>query len=865
MPEITRRRLLGAGAAAAGGAMLASIVPPNLAAAMAKQPAKGTLKDIKHVVVLMQENRSFDHYFGTLAGVRGFADPNALTLSTGKSVFYQPVPANFPGYSNPDGYLLPWHLDTKTTSSQAIPSTSHAWAVQHQALDITVGPTTTAAEDLWLQAHLTADGTTSGPFTMSYYERQDIPFHFALAENFTICDGYHCSLLGPTWPNRMFLMTGWNDPNGTAGGPIITNVVPTPPYNWGTYPERLEEAGISWQVYQEEDDYGTNVLEYFQNFQNATPGSGLYERGLTISQPGKFEADCAAGNLPTVTWIVPTSGKSEHPAYLPATGADWLASKIEAVAANPELWEQTLFILNYDENDGLFDHVPPPLPPAGTPDEFVSSVPVGGTTAVPMPIGGGVRVPCILISPWTVGGYVATENFDHTSVLQLLELVTGVEEPNISQWRRDTFGDLTSALGMGGGKAQKAPNLAGPQELSELFWEAEYQVENLPAATPPGAIQPFPQQEKHRQPDWMPEIKRNGKRHHGRRALPKTTSRLLENQTNHAGDFEQLKYKDSQFPGIMESKIGKEISATVTHAWVPTVDAGGVAIIDTSTFAFVSALVSETNPYGIASTPDGSKIYVTESGTNLVSSFEVASLVGATAKQAGTTIVVGVYPHGVTVSPDGARAYVANTGPDAGPGGSDTVSAIKVSTDTVVDTFTVGQAPQIIAVSPDSSKLFVTCVQGLYMVDAYSGHKKLVATECAQAHGVACSPDGNWVYVADTLNNQVLVLDGKGKSVAGQIAVGTTPWNVAFTPDSKSAYVTNSGDDTVSVINVASGAVTGSVPVSRIPTGIAARGTQMWVTGNVSSTVSVIDTGSNTVISTVALGISSEPISIAFA
>ena len=167
-------------------------------------------------------------------------------------------------------------------------------------------------------------------------------------------------------------MTGWNDPNGTAGGPIITNVVPTPPYNWGTYPERLEEAGISWQVYQEEDDYGTNVLEYFQNFQNAEPGSGLYERGLTISQPGKFEADCAAGNLPTVTWIVPTSGKSEHPAYLPATGADWLASKIEAVAANPDLWEQTLFILNYDENDGLFDHVPPPLPPAGTPDEFVS-------------------------------------------------------------------------------------------------------------------------------------------------------------------------------------------------------------------------------------------------------------------------------------------------------------------------------------------------------------------------------------------------------------------------------------------------------------------------------------------------------------
>jgi phospholipase C len=170
MTEITRRRLLGTGAAAAGGAMLASLVPPNLRAAMAKAPQNGSLKDIKHVVVLMQENRSFDHYFGTLAGVRGFADPDAITLSTGKSVFYQPTT------SNPDGYLLPWHLDTKTTSSQAIPSTSHAWSVQHQALDITVSATagqpTTAANDSWLPAHLAADGATNGPFTMGYYRRR---------------------------------------------------------------------------------------------------------------------------------------------------------------------------------------------------------------------------------------------------------------------------------------------------------------------------------------------------------------------------------------------------------------------------------------------------------------------------------------------------------------------------------------------------------------------------------------------------------------------------------------------------------------------------------------------------------------------
>ena len=119
----------------------------------------------------MQENRSFDHYFGTLPGVRGFADPAAITLSTGRSVFYQPDP------KNPDGYLLPYHLDTHTTNAQAIPSTSHAWAVQHSAWD-------SGKMDNWLPAHLAADGK-NGPFTMGYYEREDIPFQFALAESFT--------------------------------------------------------------------------------------------------------------------------------------------------------------------------------------------------------------------------------------------------------------------------------------------------------------------------------------------------------------------------------------------------------------------------------------------------------------------------------------------------------------------------------------------------------------------------------------------------------------------------------------------------------------------------------------------------------
>ena len=464
--SFTRRRLLRDTAKAIAAA--SALLPHNVQRALAQQPLRsGSLRDIKHVVVLMQENRSFDHYFGTMAGVRGFDDPHALVLPNGKSVFHQPDALN------PKGYLLPFHLDTLASNAQKIPSTSHAWSVQHEAWN---GGTM----DQWLPAHRKADGE-NGPYVMGYYTRADIPFQFALAESFTVCDAYYSSVFGPTWPNRLYWITGTIDPEGRDGGPVIANKAIPDGFKWTTYPERLEKAGISWKVYQQENGHTHSLLHTFRTFQQATKGSPLYQKAMVYGSEGEFEYDAIHDKLPTVSWICPTAWQNEHPEHMPADGAAFVASKIDAIAANPDVWVKTLFILSYDENDGLFDHLPPPVSPSGTPLEFVNS----------LPIGAGFRVPCILVSPWTAGGWVSSEPFDHTSVLRFLEVFTGVREPNISDWRRKTFGDLTSALRFRDAnfKPPVLPDTTGVLSL------AKYSAASLPKPAFPQAEQSMPKQE----------------------------------------------------------------------------------------------------------------------------------------------------------------------------------------------------------------------------------------------------------------------------------------------------------------------------------------------------------------------------------
>jgi phospholipase C len=381
---------------------------PSTAPLWPSQPT-GTIRDVQHVVVFMQENRSFDHYFGSLRGVRGFDDRNALVFQNGDTVFSQP---------RGDGFVLPFPV-----ADPCVDDLAHNWSDAHDAWN-------GGNWDQWIPA--------KGAATMAYYTRDNLPFHYALADAYTICDAYHCSIMASSNPNRLYLWTGMVDPRGTGGGPIIDNGEPFPGFTWTTYPERLQQAGVSWKVYQEPDNFDDNPLFWFAQYRFALPGNPLRDRGVSYvgDLVSAFQSDVANGTLPRVSWIIAPTLYSEHPPYSPDSGAALTKRLLDALASNRDVFNSTVFILTYDENDGYFDHVPAPVPFPRTPDEFVNGTPIGL----------GSRVPTILVSPWTRGGRVCSQVFDHTSILRFLERWTGVAESNISQWRRQVCGDLTLAF-----------------------------------------------------------------------------------------------------------------------------------------------------------------------------------------------------------------------------------------------------------------------------------------------------------------------------------------------------------------------------------------------------------------------------------
>jgi phospholipase C len=536
------------------------------ARAIAPEPGS-TFLDAEHVVILMQENRSFDHAFGTLRGVRGYNDPRAITLPNGNPVWVQ---TNDAGVS-----YAPFRLNIKDTNATWMGSLPHSWTDQ---VDARRG----GCYDRWLQAKASGhDAYRDMPLTMGHYNRDDIPFYYALADAFTVCDYNFCSSLTGTTPNRLYLWTGTvRADQKPESWPNVLNsdVEYDSEANWKTYPERLEEAGVSWKIYQNELSLSTglrgeaeawlanftdNPIEWFtqygvrysaahqaflkqyahclrckiksllkrrrkaalckkeqqqldkarqglaaakadrkkwsaEKFEKLSPQARALHRKAFTTNSGdpdyhelatlnyddngtartmevpkgdvlhQFRADVDSGKLPTVSWLVAPERFSDHPGSA-WYGAWYLAETLEILTRRPESWKKTVFILTYDENDGYFDHIPPFVPPHPTePDS--GKVSQGIDVAVEYvtreqeltrkspedaresPIGLGYRVPMIIASPWSRGGAVCSEVFDHTSVLQFLERLlehrTGkpIPETNISEWRRTVCGDLTSAF-----------------------------------------------------------------------------------------------------------------------------------------------------------------------------------------------------------------------------------------------------------------------------------------------------------------------------------------------------------------------------------------------------------------------------------
>lgn len=508
----SRREFLKKAALLSGGAGLLNVVPMSIQKAMAINADPGTtFYDAEHVVILMQENRSFDHMFGKMKGVRGFNDPRTYTLPDKNKVWLQ---------KDAEGNTYaPFHVDinkTKITWQGGLP---HSWSDQLAARN-------QGKYDKWVPV--------KSPMCLGYYDRSDIPFYYAMADAFTICDHNFCSSLTGTTPNRLFMWTGTIRPeqNGHSAAAVNNSQAESREdayVDWDTFPEVLEDNGIDWKIYQNEiwtaelqgevDDwlgnYGDNAIEYVKRYNvrlsawfrkhgdpkqklsaaqvrdkydklssrekklidkafatniNApfdylqlSPFEYTDDQGAkqSISIPGndifhQFRSDVDNGKLPAVSWLVAPQRFSDHTSS-PLYGTWYVSETINILTKNPEVWKKTIFILTYDENDGYFDHIPPYVVPkpgdpstgkvSGKIDPAVDYEPKKDS-----PIGLGYRVPMLIASPWSKGGYVNSQVSDHTSIIMFLENFlnrkTGkkVRSNQVSSWRRAVCGDLTSAF-----------------------------------------------------------------------------------------------------------------------------------------------------------------------------------------------------------------------------------------------------------------------------------------------------------------------------------------------------------------------------------------------------------------------------------
>jgi phospholipase C len=337
--------------AGTGLALDAGILTINKVRAAMPRNHFNSANPVKHVLIACQENRTFDEYFGYYPRAGKFG-----------------VPAN---YSQPDGKggkVTPQHNFLPISNNP-----SHSWQSIHTEWD-----------------HGKMDGfyIANGSTALGYYNGSDLSYYYGLADHFTLCGNYFCSLLGPSTPNRISLMTA------TAGG-NTSNTIARGGLDWPTIVDLLDAYKVSWKCYNLGIGTGTsledfNPLVHFKRWQN--------DPRLNFSEED-YREDLNAGTLPQVSFLITESLISEHPPADIQMGQHSMSEVINALMAS-KLWQSSALFFTYDEGGGFFDHVPPPQVDA---------------------YGLGFRVPMLVVSPWVRRGYVSGQLYEHSSVLKFIE------------------------------------------------------------------------------------------------------------------------------------------------------------------------------------------------------------------------------------------------------------------------------------------------------------------------------------------------------------------------------------------------------------------------------------------------------------
>jgi phospholipase C len=393
---------------------------------------------VKHILVLMQENRSFDHYFQKL--------PEAGQTD---------VEVAPPTYTNPDKMgtqVAPFH-----DSTYCVVDTNHEWEGSHVEYDDgKMDGFVLANEGSGSPPPHPLSDSMSGVRALGYYDQTDLPFYYFLANEFSIADHYHCSLLGPTWPNRMYLygsssrgatsnnLTDFGDQKGACAGDADCGGTAGSCVGGSCKGSCTQDADCGVDAPKGTCDVGSGgvckriqrtIFDYMEqrHLNWKVYASGTAGFALMVEQYLKYRADhlftiddyyadAKAGTLPDVAFIDPHLAAEaydqddEHPPAVPHVGQKFVAQVVDALTKSPA-WSESALFITYDEHGGFWDHVPPP--PACPPDDKQPILSPGD------PPGAfdryGVRVPMMVVSPFAKKHFVSHKLYDHTSIIRFIQ------------------------------------------------------------------------------------------------------------------------------------------------------------------------------------------------------------------------------------------------------------------------------------------------------------------------------------------------------------------------------------------------------------------------------------------------------------